>query len=323
MKNLIIILLISISGFSQEIIRPSSSYYSADSTKNRTDAFRSSADAVKIWRDSGFIQMEVKLYQPILVYRFPKINTSVNLETSFRDTIIKGVSIGKLTEEINKKYFYALAYAKDSVNNISGLIKVQTLDTIKDGLTCYDCGQKKITIRVRKYFEGKYSVYFKQILEHPNRSYKQEIFSNGNGGGDFTFNATQVISAIIDFNKIDNSFQIKVNEKSIHNNILELEKAEFKTGDVQLFFLDNSEITKPWLENENELPRVRVYLVGNGLVQIWGTKSVTATKLELMKVDNVNFNKIEFIENNTIIQIINPDESGNDLSDGTVYFFKI
>jgi hypothetical protein len=102
MKKLILsLILISAVSFGQEIIRPASDYYSADSIRNRTDMNRSSADAVKIWKDSGFVEMQVKLYQPTLIYRFPKIDMNVirdtvyvgqDLDTVVNDTIVWGWS---------------------------------------------------------------------------------------------------------------------------------------------------------------------------------------------------------------------------------------
>lgn len=77
----ILFMLMGLVMYSQEIIRPASTYYSADSIKDRTDITRAIMDGVKNWVESNFIEMELPIYQPVLKLRLPKINiTGAKLE---------------------------------------------------------------------------------------------------------------------------------------------------------------------------------------------------------------------------------------------------
>ena len=80
MRNIIfsIIFLATSLSYSQEVVRPANDFYSADSTQNRTDLSRAILDGIKIWKDGGFVAKTVKLHQPTLELRLPKIDISSN-----------------------------------------------------------------------------------------------------------------------------------------------------------------------------------------------------------------------------------------------------
>ena len=105
MKKAITILLLLISSllYSQEIIRPASAYYSANSVKNRTDITRAIMDGVQIWKDSGFVEMEIPLYQPMLKMRFPEIKVGVQKEVYYKDTLERFDAV--VYKDINKSAY--------------------------------------------------------------------------------------------------------------------------------------------------------------------------------------------------------------------------
>ena len=106
MKKLITILALLIASnllFSQEIIRPASAYYSADNVRQRTDVTRAILDGVQIWKDSGFVEMEIPLYQPMLKMRFPKIDLVAQKMVYYKDTVERFDAV--VYKDINKSAY--------------------------------------------------------------------------------------------------------------------------------------------------------------------------------------------------------------------------
>jgi gliding motility-associated-like protein len=149
---------------------------------------------------------------------------------------------------------------------------------------------------------------------------KSDAFANANGGGVHPFNYTDVKAAIIAFDFIDNSIQVDVDGNPVHSNILEFESAQFGVGDVQIVFLDGTEMVTPWLTNTNGLPRLRINIATDGTVQLWGTRNTGSVAFEIMRPnDGSVFNNITFPAGATTITVTNPDDGGADGISGTVY----
>lgn len=147
-----------------------------------------------------------------------------------------------------------------------------------------------------------------------------DTFSNGNDGGTHNFSYTDVESLMVDFDFINNAFQMTVNSQQIHPNTLETETAEMNGGDVLLVFQSNNlEMQEPWLSNSNGLPRLRLNIDQSGNITLQGSRTTTSTVMETMIVNSaVAFNTITFPSGTTSITIVNPNESGNDGISGTI-----
>ena len=152
-------------------------------------------------------------------------------------------------------------------------------------------------------------------------------FSGGDGGSSFTVNQTNPVSALIDLTSIDNSFGYKINGIDIHPSFptLELESANYVPGgEIPLVFeSDDAYPSTPWSANSNGLPRIRITISEAGILDIYGTRTISSTTLEKMKpLDNSSFNTINFVSGNNSFEIINPDDGGTDGFQGinTVYY---
>ncbi len=165
-------------------------------------------------------------------------------------------------------------------------------------------------------------VSFKKIatLFYINKTEMSTNFSNGKGGGTHTFFYNDITSIQVDFLTLDNSFQVKVNGISIHQNNLELELEELNEGDVHLIFAsDGSEVIAPWIANKNNLPRLRLRINHLGEVSMEGTRDIHATTLEKIQLsDQSKFNIIDVFKEQTIITITNIDERGLDGMNGKI-----
>ncbi|MEP1490167.1 MAG: fibronectin type III domain-containing protein [Algibacter sp.] len=146
-------------------------------------------------------------------------------------------------------------------------------------------------------------------------------FSNGDGGGIHIYTYNDVETLSIDFDYIDNSFQLDVASVDIHPYALQLESNHFTVGDdVQIVFQsDNNEIVSPWLPNTNGLPRVQLLIDNSGSVSLKGTRTTTSTILEaLVTSDSSSFSTVIFPTGEVVITIINIDDTGADGMSGEV-----
>ncbi|WGH75579.1 thrombospondin type 3 repeat-containing protein [Tenacibaculum tangerinum] len=145
-------------------------------------------------------------------------------------------------------------------------------------------------------------------------------FTGGGGGSTTNFSKVAVDNVIFNFEVVDNSLSITVNGNGLNtNNILQLQDGA-GVGEVFLEFAsDGAAISNPWVENENELPRIRIIIDSSGVVSIYGTRTTTSTSLELMRTrDGSSFNSISFVEGINNFSVVNQDGGGIDRIIGIV-----
>jgi len=87
--------------------------------------------------------------------------------------------------------------------------------------------------------------------------------------------------ARLDFDSLDNSFQLDINGTTIHNSVLEFEDGAKDPGDLYFRFLDNTFITQPWIAHSTGLPRIRLIIDENGIVSLFGTRTITSSTLAI------------------------------------------
>lgn len=152
-------------------------------------------------------------------------------------------------------------------------------------------------------------------------------FTNANGGGTHTYTYTNVESMLIDFESINNSFQLTINGVTLHVNPLELLTADLTSGETHLKFADNTNVPQSWLHEISEswvssyvnLPRLRIIIDENGLVELFGTRETTSGVLEIITTaDSSSFNTFSFPTGPTSVTITNFDETGDDGISGTI-----
>ena len=139
---------------------------------------------------------------------------------------------------------------------------------------------------------------------------KSDTFKNDDGGGVHIFDYSDVKSAQIDFDFVNNSFQVHINDAAIHNSILEAESPLVTAGDVLFVFAsDNEPLSSPWLPNSYGLPRVKLKIAEDGTISLSGTRETSSTALEPLKlIDNSAFNIINFAAGVSTIKVTNIDE---------------
>ncbi len=145
-------------------------------------------------------------------------------------------------------------------------------------------------------------------------------FSNANGGGTHSFNYSNVETLSIDFDFIDNSFQVEINGTLVHPSTMEMEFALLSAGEVHMVFQSNSdEMDSPWLPNSNGLPRLRLQIDTLGNVFLIGTRTIDSTVMEVMvPSDGTLFNTISFPSGTTSVTVTNLDDSSDDGISGTI-----
>ena len=142
--------------------------------------------------------------------------------------------------------------------------------------------------------------------------------STSNGGG--TNTATLDLSAdnadsaavTINFEYLDNSFEIVVNGQSLTGGTIQLQSNIYDPATESfLQFEDGSAIHQPWVPNEDGSPRIQVVITEDG-VQVFATRTPTSGVMEPMELTNGDFNLPDFIAGENSIEVINPDQDGPD-----------
>ena len=163
----ILFMLMGLVMYSQEIIRPASAYYSADNLRQRTDITRAILDGVQVWKDSGFVEMEIPLYQPMLKMRFPEIKVGVQKEVYYKDSIdYLDTAISFKNEKYQGKGWYNLRYYYERYGPDEYLVNIEELPNqptryVLDSVLSQD----SLSI-VRQYFFTKHWLFSKR--EHNN-----------------------------------------------------------------------------------------------------------------------------------------------------------
>ena len=142
--------------------------------------------------------------------------------------------------------------------------------------------------------------------------------STSNGGG--TNTATLDLSAdnadsaavTINFEYLDNSFEIVVNGQSLTGGTIQLQSNIYDPATESfLQFEDGSAIHQPWVPNEDGSPRIQVVITEDG-VEVFATRTPTSGVMEPMELTNGEFNLPDFIAGENSIEVINPDQHGPD-----------
>lgn len=153
MKKAILLFLLTTSVNAQEIIRPASAYYSADSIRNRTDLTRAIMDGVIKWKDSNFVEMELPVYQPTLYLRFPKVDIpSGQLQETQKDTTVWGWSKIRL----NKLRRIAFTYRTKLGGYDYETVHLKVLDTtiFRSCPETDFCSRDSMQFNIRRYYKG-------------------------------------------------------------------------------------------------------------------------------------------------------------------------
>lgn len=135
------------------------------------------------------------------------------------------------------------------------------------------------------------------------------------------------IRSVINLDKLDNSFMIWVNgEKIADTGVFQVQdNDDTHTDQINLVFRnENGEDTwlsdgKPWLPNENGLPRFQIVITEKG-VRFYATRDVKSTELEEIffqnEDDKEKFNKIVFKDGVNEIIVGSADGTGTDAIKG-------
>lgn len=152
-----------------------------------------------------------------------------------------------------------------------------------------------------------------------------QSITGGDGGSTNTFSKNGVVSAYFDFVTVDNSVAFTINGIALNtNNILQFQD-EPATGEVKIVMAsDNAIVDQPWIANSNGLARLKVIINENGQVELYGTRYITSSTLELLKTrDNSPLNIISFNSGANTFSIVNQNGVGLDGINGTGYFADI
>ncbi|WP_419211542.1 hypothetical protein ACNR9Q_12435 [Maribacter sp. X9] len=134
------------------------------------------------------------------------------------------------------------------------------------------------------------------------------LVSQDVGERSVTVNHTDTGYLRLDFTSMDNSFQLYTNGTPVHPSVLEFENGALDAGEEYFRFQsDNAFISTPWDANVNGLPRLRLIINEMGKITLYGTRSTTATTLELIGAQSGNpFNTINWVPGaNNVFTITN------------------
>ena len=146
--------------------------------------------------------------------------------------------------------------------------------------------------------------------------------SNGGGSETSTVSLSDAVDGsseiVIDFGRIDNSFEVEVNGQSLTDEIIQLQPNVFDdASEVMLVFEDGTVASTPWVPNSDGSPRFQVVVSDDG-VEILGTRGPNSGDLEPMTLDGAEFNTVDLLEGDNSVTVINPDGDGPDGLDATV-----
>ncbi len=146
--------------------------------------------------------------------------------------------------------------------------------------------------------------------------------SNGGGSETSTVTLSDAVDGsseiVIDFGRIDNSFEVEVNGQSLTDEIMQLQSNVFDdSSEVMLVFEDGSAASAPWVPNADGSPRFQVVITEDG-VEVLGTRGPNSGDMEPMTLEGAEFNTIDLVDGENSVTVINPDGSGPDGLDATV-----
>ena len=155
--------------------------------------------------------------------------------------------------------------------------------------------------------------------EYENRQY--DSYVGGSGGSvhanNYIYSSSTWVQ--IDLETIDSGFNLDINGTFVlaGGKYIEFELATDATRS-KFLFADNATIYKPWIVNDNGLPRVRLSIDDTGNVIVEGTRSNSSTQLEVMHPnDSTAYNTLAFPAGTYTITVENMNGSGADSINGS------
>ncbi|MQW92007.1 type I secretion C-terminal target domain-containing protein, partial [Acinetobacter sp. dk771] len=156
------------------------------------------------------------------------------------------------------------------------------------------------------------------VGKNTDGSFENGTVPNGSSGitHSFSFNIdnsqdTKTTQVVVNLEKLDNSFSIKVNGVDIHDNkVFQVQNNDYETPvQVPLKFADGSWLSagNPWNANENGLPRFQIIMNEDG-IRFFATRNTKSTQLEEIFYDSIYANGInlpDFNVGNNQIDITN------------------
>ncbi|MCH6258332.1 putative Ig domain-containing protein, partial [Puniceicoccaceae bacterium K14] len=146
--------------------------------------------------------------------------------------------------------------------------------------------------------------------------------SNGGGQGTATidFNGSESGSEeiIIEFAKIDNSFQLEINGQPITDKIIQLQSNVYDSDTENFLQLESGNaISSPWIKSEDGSPRIKI-IISEDNIEILATPTSASTEYESMQLETGDFTIPPFNDGENTLTIINPDGDGPDGLQATV-----
>ncbi|MEM9619754.1 MAG: cadherin domain-containing protein [Pseudomonadota bacterium] len=148
--------------------------------------------------------------------------------------------------------------------------------------------------------------------------------TTGQGGGvdsaliDLAGADTDSAQIIVNFDYIDNSFEIDVNGESLTGGVIQLEHAHYNPAEESfLQFGDGAAITRPWVANTDGSPRIKVVITENG-VEAFATRTPSSGVMEPLDLVNGSFSAPDLVDGENSVRVFNPDQGGPDGLNATI-----
>ncbi len=150
-----------------------------------------------------------------------------------------------------------------------------------------------------------------------------EITTGQGGGADSALinlagAATDSAQIVVNFDYVDNSFEIDVNGESLTGGVIQLEHAHYNPAEESfLQFGDGAAITRPWVANTDGSPRIKVVITENG-VEAFATRTPSSGVMEPLELVNGSFSTPDLVDGENSVRVFNPDQGGPDGLNATV-----
>jgi hypothetical protein len=143
----------------------------------------------------------------------------------------------------------------------------------------------------------------------------------GNGGGSSTGNVTLPNSAdarlVVNFEFIDNSFEMAVNGQSLTSGTVQLQENLYAAGQSMLNFSDGTAMERAYARRDDGGTRLQVVITEDG-VEFFGTRDPSSTVLEPLTLVNGTITLPDLTRGENTVTVINPDDDGLDGLAGSI-----
>ncbi|MDQ8203782.1 putative Ig domain-containing protein, partial [Pelagicoccus sp. SDUM812003] len=148
--------------------------------------------------------------------------------------------------------------------------------------------------------------------------------STGEGGGqasstiDFSGANQGSGEIVIEFGRVDNSFEVQLNGQSLTGETIQLQANDYDpASEVFLRFQDGGDMSDPWSSSSSGDPRIKMVITEQG-VEVWGLRTSSSTTYEQMELDEGAFAAPSINLGSNELTIINPDSVGADGLNATI-----